>query len=276
MKTVILATDFSPSALNAANYAADLATSLEGELLLMHTNHLFESHAEMPSPATQSELERDANAGIQELKNNLKRKYGNLNIKTKVGSGPLIKELKHLTEEIKPYCVVMGSQGASVADYRIFGSQTVQVMKQASWPVIAVPNGTRFKTFKKIGIACDLKNGIDHIPADYIKNLVHDFNASLHILNSTDEPDKQSEIIQEASALMDLLSPVNHEFHFINNSDNDKGIIDFTEENNVDLLIVLPKKHTLFDKLTHKSHTQQIALQLQVPVMALHFTKPQI
>ena len=274
MKTVILATDFSPSALNAANYAADLATSLEGELLLMHTNHHFESDPEMPPPATQSELERDANEGIQELKKNLKHKYGNLNIKTKVGSGPLVKELKQLTDEIKPYCVVMGSQGASASDYRNFGSQTVQVMKQASWPVIAVPDGASFKTFKKIGIACDLKNGIDHIPAEYIKNLVHDFNASLHILNSTNEPEKQSEIIQEASALMDLLSPVHHEYHFINNSDNDNGIIDFTEKNNVDLLILLPKKHTLFDKWTQKSHTKKMVLHLHIPVMALHFTKP--
>jgi hypothetical protein len=42
MKTIILATDFSPAALNAANYAADLASSIKGDLLLLHSYFLFE------------------------------------------------------------------------------------------------------------------------------------------------------------------------------------------------------------------------------------------
>lgn len=242
----------------------------------MHTFLLFESYSQISPLATQSKLERDVHTNIEKLKKDLKRRYSNLDIKTKVSQGTLIKGIRQLSDEIKPYCVVMGSQGESTTEYRIFGSQTVEVMKQASWPVIAVPRGASFRTFKKIGIACDLKNGIEHVPVEYIKKLTHDFNASLHILNCTNEPVQKAKIIEEASELMRLLSPMNHEFHFINNSENEKAIIDFTEKNNIDLLIMLPKKHTLFDKWTRKSHTKQIALQLHVPVMALHFTQSQI
>lgn len=148
-------------------------------------------------------------------------------------------------------------------------------MKKIHWPVIAVPPGTRFNLFKKIAIACDLENGIDHVPAEDIKRLTMDFNASIHILNSTGRRGQKLKIIEEASALMDVLSPVTHEFNFISDEDDDKGIINFTEKNNMDLLIVLPKKHTLFDKWTHASITQKIVLHLRVPVMALHFSEPE-
>ena len=276
MKTIILATDFSPAALNAANYAAELATSIKGDLLLLHTYFLFESYSEVPSLITAGEIEQDAIKSMDELKKNLEEKYAELIIRTQVSRGTFINELNQTSDKIKPYCVVMGSQGASATDYRMFGSQTVQAMKKIHSPVIAVPTGTTFHYFKKIGIACDLENGVDHVPAEDIKRLTKDFNASIHILNSAGRRGQKSKIIEEASALVDELSPLPHEFHFISNEDDDKGIIDFTEKNNMDLLIVLPKKHTLFDKWTHASITQKIVLRLRVPVMALHFSEPEI
>jgi nucleotide-binding universal stress UspA family protein len=50
----------------------------------------------------------------------------------------------------------------------------------------------------------------------------------------------------------------------------DKGIIDFAEGNELDMLIVLPKRHGLIDSLMHRSHTKQLVLHSHVPVMALH------
>jgi nucleotide-binding universal stress UspA family protein len=210
---------------------------------------------------------------MDELRKNLKDKHPDLTIRTQVCRGAFISELNHACEKIRPYCVVMGSQGASTADYRMFGSQTVQAMKKIHSPVIAVPPGTGFNYFKKIGIACDLENGIDHVPTEDIKKITKDFNASIHILNSAGRRGRRSKIIEEASALADVLSPLPHEFHFISNADDDMGIIDFTEKNNMDLLVVLPRKHTLFDKWTHASLTQKIVLQMSVPVMALHFAE---
>lgn len=274
MKTIILATDFSPASLNAAHYAADLATAIKADLLLLHTYFLIESYSVVPPIVTAGELEYDVSISIDELKKDLEHKYSGLNIKTVVKKGTLINELKILSEEIKPYCIVMGSQGASAMDYRLFGSQTVNVMKESHWPVIAVPDGVIFREWKNIGIACDLENGIDHVPAEDIKKITSEFSASLHILNSSLGQTEKTKIIEEASALMDELSPMPHEFHFINHEKDDKGIIDLAEKMNIDLLIVLPKKHTLFDKWMNKSHTRKIVLNLHLPVMGLHFAKP--
>jgi nucleotide-binding universal stress UspA family protein len=68
----------------------------------------------------------------------------------------------------------------------------------------------------------------------------------------------------------EMLGPVTPKYHFITSENTDEGIIDFAEKNNIELLIVLPKRHALLDKLLHKSLTKQLVLHSHVPVMALH------
>ena len=271
MKKVILATDFSPAALNATNYAADMAIAIDAELLLLHVYYVFVSYTEVPPLVDPVLLKENAESEMNELRKNLIHKYGSkLKIKTKVHMGTLLNVLQSVCDETKPYAVVMGSQGATAAEYKIFGSHSVQVMKNLKWPVITVPQGTKFGNMKKIGLACDFENGIDNTPVDEIKNLVNDFNAELHVLNTDKTKNYHPEIAFESGLLMELLKPLQHEYHFIKTENIDEGIINFCEMNNIDLLIVMPKRHYLLDKLIHRSHTKQLVLHSHVPVMALH------
>lgn len=274
MKTIILATDFSPAALNAANYAAELAKALDGDLLLMHVYYLFEGFSELPSMVTAGQLEEDAIDSMEKLKADLNAKYSNLPVRTEVTRGIFLKELKQACEKVNAYCVVVGSQGASASDYRFFGSQSVAAMKELDCPVIAVPANVKFTPLKNIGVACDLQNGVEHIPVGILKELIADFKASLHIINSSGSETQKTKIMEEASSLMVNLAPVHHEFHFIQSGNEDDGIMEFAEKNNLDLLIVLPKKHSLFEKWLNKSHTRKLVLNMKVPVMSLHLEKP--
>ncbi|MEO8110690.1 MAG: universal stress protein [Ginsengibacter sp.] len=271
MKTIILPTDFSPAALNAANYAAEMAKAIDADLLLFHAFYLFVSYTEVPLLVDPEELRENAQSSLDQLKKQLQHKYGNsLNIKTEVRMGTFVAELESLCESIRPYAVVIGSQGSSAVDYRFFGSQTILAMKQLHWPVISVPQGTRFNTVKKIALACDFENVVENIPVDEIKNLVKDFSAELHVLNINSKKDHDPEMVFESGLLMALLAPLQHEYHFITTENIDEGIIDFCEMNNIDLLIVMPKRYNLLDKLMHRSHTKQLVLHSHFPVMALH------
>jgi nucleotide-binding universal stress UspA family protein len=66
------------------------------------------------------------------------------------------------------------------------------------------------------------------------------------------------------------MKDLNPQYHFIADENIDLGIMKFIEQNEIDMLIVLPKRHKLLDKLFHKSHTKQMVLHAHVPVMALH------
>ena len=271
MKTILMATDFSPAAFNAANYAADMALALNADMLLLHAYQIPVAFSEVPVAVNPEDMQRNAENEINELKGQLIRKRGGkLNIETEVRKGIFFNELKTVCELTKPYIVVMGSQGTTAAERLFFGSHAVNAMKHLMWPLITVPPEATFSSVKKIGLACDFDKVTDTTPLDEIKILVNDFNAALHVLNTGKKEEFNPEIIFESGVLEEMLAPIKPNYHFITNANTDEGIMDFAEKNHIDLLVVLPKRHGLLDKLIHKSHTKQLVLHSHVPVMALH------
>jgi len=266
MKTIIVATDFSDAALNAANYGADMALAIHANLVLVHILQIqVAAYLEVPLTAEEDQTRIDA------LKEQLiKRTGGNLTIESRLTTGVFFYELKKICEEIKPYAVVMGSQGTTAAERVFFGGHTVYAMKHLMWPLITIPPHAAFSQIKKVCLACDFTEVIDSTPVEEIKQLVNDFHAELHVINSGKEESYQPDTVFESGMLQELLAPLKPQYHLITGENTDEGIISFVEKNHIDLLITLPKKHGLLEKLAHKSISKQFVLHSHIPVMAMH------
>jgi nucleotide-binding universal stress UspA family protein len=271
MKTILVATDFSPAAFNAAKYAADMANVIQADIFLLHVFQLPISYSEVPLTVTEGDMMREAEIAMDDLKEKLIAKTGNkIIIEAEVKMGTFYRELQATCEKLHPYTVVMGSQGTTATDRLLFGAHTVYAMKHLMWPLITVPNGASYSAIKNIGLACDFNKVVDTTPVEEIKTLVNDFHAELHVLNTGKQEAFDPNIVFQSGMLQEILEKVKPVYHFITNKNTDEGIIDFAEKNSIDLLIVLPKRHGLFESLVHKSHTKQLVLHSHVPVMALH------
>ena len=271
MKTILLPTDFSAAANNAANYAANMALAINAGLLLLHIYDIPVGYTEIPLLIDPEELKKSAENEICKLREQLIRNTsGKIKIETSVNLGTFFNELESVCDTINPYAVVMGNQGTTTALRLLFGSHTVQAMKHLKWPLITVPNGTRYSGIKKIGLACDFKKVIDETTIDETKLLVNDFNAELHVLNIERQKIYDPEFGFESGLLQVMLFGLKPRYHFFKSENIDEGIMEFTEKNNIDLLIMMPKRHSMLDKFIHRSHTKQLLLYSHVPVMALH------
>ena len=271
MKTILVATDFSPAAFNAANYAADMALAINADILLLHVYQIPVVYLEVPLAMNEGDMMQKAEKDIIQLKEKLALKTGGkLNIQTEVRTGVFFQELRTVCERIKPYTIVMGSQGTTALERLFFGSHAVYAMNHLMWPLITVPPGAKFSSVKKIGLACDLDIEVDSTHVDEIKRLAKDFHAELHILNTGKNELFIPELVFESGLLPEMPEPLKPKYHFITNENTDESIMDFAEKNHIDLLVVFPKRDGLLDKLIHKRHTKQLVLYSHVPVMALH------
>ena len=271
MKKIIVATDFSKTATNAAHYAADMAMAIGADLMLLHIYQVPVIYSEAQSAVNIDDWTRDAWAELSILKNDLvTRTDGKINIEAQAIEGEFFNELKDACETVQPYAVIMGSQGSTAAERFFLGGHTVNAMRNLNWPMIAVPPGVVFASLKKVGLACDFEQVLDTIPAEEVKKLVTDFKAELHVLNTGKKTDFDPDTVFQSGMLQEMISDLKPAYHFITHFDTDQGILDFAEKNQIDLLLVLPKRHGLLDKLLHKSHTKQLVLHSHVPVMALH------
>jgi len=271
MKTILVATDFSPAANNAVNYAAEMASALNAKLLLFHVYQLPVTYLEVPVLIGEAEIRKEAEQHMVTLVESLKMKTGNKStIETEIRMGTFFHELKEACEIFSPYTVVLGSQGTTATEQFLFGTHAVYTMKHLEWPVITVPLDAKFSYVRKIGLACDFSKVVNTTPVEEIALLVKDFNAELHVLNTGKKTDFEPDIVFESALLQEMIGNLNPSYHFITNDKTDEAIIEFAEKNHIDLLIVLPKRYSLLDKLVHRSHTRQLVLHSHVPVMALH------
>jgi nucleotide-binding universal stress UspA family protein len=274
MKPIVAPTDFSPVSLNAVNYAADMACTLDTNLVLLHVCRLPVAYTEIPvTPDTITTLMSEGQERLTRLKEDIElRIRDRINITCEVRAGMVVTEIENFAASISPYAVVMGPHGAGTFERFFLGSNTISAMKNLTWPLIVVPPEARFKMIRKIGLACDLKKVVETAPIEELKSLVRSFQAELHVIhvNSQEERAYTPEIIEESGLLQEMLNDLRPVYDFLNNVDIDQGLSDYAEKNRLDLLIVIPKKHGLFDKFFHKSHAKQLILHTHVPVMSVH------
>ena len=159
MKTIIVPVDFSPASLNAANYAMDLANTIKGSVTFMYVYQFPVSISEVPvSGEYINTMIEDAEKSMVDLKKNMLHKWGEkIKIYTELKEGNVIMQVKELCSALNPYAVVMGAHGAGAMERILFGSNTLQAIRNISWPLIIVPAGASFKNIRKIGLACDLQ-----------------------------------------------------------------------------------------------------------------------
>ncbi len=274
MKSIIVPTDFSPVATNAMNFAADMAVSINASLLLFHVYQVPVSMTDVPVVLVSAdELKKNSEAKLEELKDGLAHvTSGKIKIYTEARLGDVTDELEDLCKHIQPFAVVMGTKGASGVERILFGSTTLTTIRHLTWPVIVVPPGKEFgKGIKKIGFACDFQKVVESTPVPFIRQMVKEFGAELHVLN-VDYENRQfkPETPEQSLLLHTLLEDLDPNYHFISHVDIEDGINEFVETNNIDLLITIPKKHKLLEGLFRPSSTRQLVTQSHVPVMCVH------
>jgi len=274
MKTIIIPTDFSETATNAANYAVALAKEVKATITLLHVYQVpVTITTDTPIVVVAEEdLRRAAESHLHSLKAEIESVAGNaVKVYSELRLGNTVTELEALSNSLKPFAVIMGSNGHSDLEQVLFGSTTLKTIRHLTWPVIAVPPEAKYNGIRKIGFACDYKQVVETTPAQLIKDFVKNFNAEFHVLNVDYENRHfKPETPEESLLLHTLFEELNPVYDFIESPEVEQGINKFAEKNKLDLLVTIPKKHKLLDGLFRKSATKQLVFHAHVPVLCVH------
>lgn len=270
MTPIVAPTDFSPASLNAVRYAADMAGRLSLRLDLLHVYLIPVPITEVPVPFNIDQAEADAQAALEKVRDELlDRLEGRITIRSVIRGGSAVAEIAEYCEIVTPYMVVMGAENASAAERVLTGGNTLAAIRQFKWPTLIVPENAKFGRIQRIGIACDFSKVVETLRSQEIRKLMKEFNAELHVLyvnGGVDDP----QIADESALFHELLGDLQPKYHFLVNNDVDGAIAEYANNNRLDLLIIIPKKHSFFHSLFQRSHSKQVVLKSHVPVMALH------
>lgn len=277
MQSIIVPTDFSPSAYNAARYAIALAKDLNATKIILYNAYqpYISEDPEMDVLLIQdiTEFRKISEEGLDRMKEKI-RAEAPASIQIVLAS-----EYSLIANGILGACgkyaaelIIMGITGAETKlEEAIIGSNAVDVARDSKIPVIIVPVNAEYEKLQKVLLAVDFKKVAKTTPVSEIKKLLDVTNAQLDVLHvEADANSAHIDLDDEKKVFNSLFNNYDPQYHFIESENFTDAINDFAVNNNANLIIVIPKKHGLFEGIFKRSHTKALAFHSHIPVMSIH------
>ncbi|TCK85188.1 universal stress protein [Albibacterium bauzanense] len=280
MKTILVPTDFSKDATEAANYAAQLGKYVgASRIVLLNSFYVSIYESILPSvnfiQLSNEEICQKQESLLRRLRA-LKARLellvdgSNITIDYHLSNLPLLRAIQQTIEEQEIDLVIIGSTGENAKEDSVLGRNTIGIAKTSTIPVIVCPSQTKFTPIKKVVLACDFKKVTDTIPLNELEEILNITKAELLVLNVDPHGHHlKPEAVSEVSALQQMLKGFNPQYHYTDDMDTIDSIIQFTDTQEAQLIIALPKRYSFLQGLVHNSISQRLALNSKTPVLIL-------
>jgi nucleotide-binding universal stress UspA family protein len=275
MSPIIVATDFSKPSTNAANYAADMATFLNTDMILVHVIQIPSSVFQVPMTEFEyQEIERLAQVSLEKLQMELVYRTKNkITVAKEIRYGSVELELEKMSYEKKPFAIVIGRETGHELQRFLVGSTALRLVHHILYPIFIIPEKTSFTPIKNIAIASDFRNGGENASVLFTRKILSAFHASLKIIHVNTNHDSNPENEAGAVSLQKQFADYYPKFYFIDNEKIQDGIDHFLSTYKTDLLIVMPEKRGLFESLIRPHDSNKIILHAHLPVLSIAATK---
>lgn len=289
MKTILVPTDFSKSATNAARYALHIAKALKASITLCNAIKVpADAHmaAQVVWPLVDyATLKEQTTNDLKLLSEKLAHedeaisKYHSerVNIDMISFGGEMIDVVNKLVVDQKASLVVMGMVGASALSQLLLGSNTRDIIKKGTYPVLLVPPNAVYQPIQKIAFATTL----DTAEIELIHSLASFatyFNAEILIAHITDEEYEFGEEKRRAEAFLSEISgKADYSkiyYRHVKSSSVEQGLSWLNEHGIIDMLVMVHHKPGFFQRLFEGSHTQKMARHTQIPLLMLPSVLP--
>lgn len=272
MKAILVPVDFSETSINAAKYAAKLALQIGGKVMLLHAyEYPFAYPMDKGLELTDEGIKEINITELKKVKRVVEQDEPLIRVEYMVINGNLSGVINVFAENLRTDLIVMGITGAGRIKEALIGSKTLEVAGNTNIPVIIVPEKCVFNKIINIGLATDYRQVVKNIPYKEVINFAEATGARLHIVNVDFHHEYATADTPFQSGLVETMFQYHQpQYHFVGDENIIEGLSRCINDKHIDLLIAVPHKHNLLEKLFTPSHTKQIVFHSKVPVMVVH------
>lgn len=278
MKKILVPTDFSEFALNAAKLAAKLAKKTDARIYFMHAVDIpREGAGNLPGfPGSESQ---NIPEGIFILKH-VKKKFKELmemdflegvNVGHAISFNGMFDSLNEQIEKHGIDLIIMGTHGTSgyVNDFFI-GSNTDKVVRLSKAPVLALRDEVEINSFKKIVFASDFGIELDKSFAP-IQEIIEFFDAEVSLVRIVTRDDFyfSDPMLQMMNEFAKSKGLKNYSCHVFNADNVQDGINEFAQRQNADLITTITQGRRGLARLFNGSITNDLMKSSPLPVLTV-------
>ncbi|HTS43962.1 MAG TPA: universal stress protein [Puia sp.] len=274
MNSFIVPIDFSETSHHAARFAAHLTSQVQrAHIVLYHVFDPIEAGSDgTPLESDDEDRKKIMEVALQSVVNELS---GITNAKISCVAEPnsdFVDSLESYVHRNSIDMIVMGITGASRVEQIFMGSNTLKVVNRRIAPLIIIPPDAQFHSAKNIMLITDFKDIDKTMPIAPIKQVLNLFKANLHVVNVDSEHyvELTDEYKKERAKLDEMIKEYNPEYYFIRMFDFVDAINQFVKDRNIDIILTVPKEHSVFSYVFKTTHTSKLAYHSHVPIIAIH------
>lgn len=268
MKPILLATDYSPAARNAGDYAAQLALTGGTSLVVLHSWAPPAPMGETPVAVSITELEDIQQSAVQSEADRLAKTWG---VKTTAVQrmGFAAEEMQEYAKENNVELMVMGMHETNALG-RLLGSVATASLHRMEVPALIIPEGVKFHAPSTILLATDLNTERDWNEIEELEQLSKLFNFDIHVINVVrEEQVTTAEESRSGIRLENRMKDHPHTWHFPVDDNILHAIGTTSDKVNADWIAVVPHHLPWYKDLFHSSVSRRIAFSTSRPLLAL-------
>ncbi|PJJ83534.1 universal stress protein [Mucilaginibacter auburnensis] len=281
MKTILVPTDLSATADNAAQYAVHLAEIIKADVKLCNAikvpaDSVFANTVVWPlenydslKESIDNDLQSSCNKLTLEENASLgKHTFPRINSVSRPGNvAEVVNEI--VTTERIPL-VVMGLSGAGALNRFFLGSNSEEVIENADFPLLLIPSDVSFKQIKKIAFATDF-NKKDLQSVYSLISFARHFDAEIMIAHITDDAQDDEEHQKVANDfLSDICDKANYSkiyYRRVRSVDVERGLDWICEHSFSDMIAMSHGDHNFIDSFFSGSYTKKLARHVNIPLL---------
>jgi nucleotide-binding universal stress UspA family protein len=277
-KKILVPTDFSKESLGALHYAAAVARKISAEVILLHVMETYEYNVDLDEIEEYVGKQKKV---IEKKLDDFRTEHSNLwgvRMHTMLRKGKIHKEIQSIAEEIKARLIIMGTHGASgisnISKY-ILGSNAYRTVNSSPCPVITIRNINKDVEFNKILLPLDITKRTT-AKVDYAIAFAKEFGAEIHVVSVIEFFEEYQKDVDKMRKQLDEVSDkiseagINCRTALMRNKrDVAKAVMEYAEDQVMDLIIIMTRQETLFNELILGSHSRKIIGQSNIPVLSV-------
>jgi len=278
MKKILIPTDFSSTAYNSTVYGLDFAKQIRAERVALF--NAFQAPINVsPDPMVPSiesfdfdTLRKASSDSLHYFKHSvLTDSPCDFPVDEMSECCTLSADIDQIAKENEIDLIIMGITGTGSISEVFVGSNTIQVSKHTTVPLMIVPPSAIFSPVRNILFLTDYVNVKATTPSEEITKLLEATKANLivlHVDQNYQEENTESENA-EKEVLSSMFQNYKLEFFTANNSNFIDAVNDFIALKGIDLVIAVPKKHSFPDNILHHSYSKSMAFHTTVPLVMI-------
>jgi nucleotide-binding universal stress UspA family protein len=268
----LVPTDFSDNAFHSALYALTLAQAKPGSSI--HLVHVLTPV--LYDPVVIRDIEEEAIKSLEKINHQLKVRCEVCTITHSVEVGETVAEINKTAKAVNPGVIVVGIEDASKARRFLFGSNTISLIREATCPVLVIPETAVFEPPKRIVFATDYYDS-DMEALQQLVPIAFAFQSEITMVHIFDEQEEEQSELMMIDFISNAISKtvdyprLTYRVHY--NKSKTEGIRHFCKLMEADLLVLSARKQNVFQKLFRKSVTKDVTYDSEIPLLVFYVHK---